>query len=148
MPDRREDILARLPVVIGAIPGIVRTLRNQKSVTGKTGATVVISDGDEASVMEDDSNVSNRRPIMIDMTPGISLLLGEPSPTIGTTANNLRAKIIYAVMTDEELQSIVGTNGFVKYQGLGNELDRGNSALADYSLNFRIRYPLFVNELS
>jgi hypothetical protein len=147
MRDRREEVLARLHAIMAGIPGL-RAVRNQKDVTGRAAATVALFDGDETAVLQDDSNCSPHKPVMVDMLPGIVLLMGDVAPTIGASLNNFRALIIYAVMTDDELQGIIGPNGFVKYETLSNELDRGRTMTAQYDMNFRIRYPLFISELS
>lgn len=147
MLDRREQILARLIVIAEAIPGIAKAARNRQDVSGAARPAIIITDGHEVSDPQPNTSRPSNAPALIDMTPEIVILYAAKSEDVGSGINTLRRYLIKAVLTDTELQASVGTNGFIRYDGLLNELTRAKDVAAETNVNFTIRYPLIVSEL-
>ena len=73
MADVREDILARLLVVVAAIPNLRSSHRSNVDIDETQLPAVVVLDGDEET--NDSTDLSMRpanRPTVVQLTPGIS----------------------------------------------------------------------------
>ena len=68
MVDVREDILARLLVVVATIPNIRSAHRNNVDITEDQLPAALVLDGDEET--NEAQNRPSNSPIMVQMTPG------------------------------------------------------------------------------
>jgi hypothetical protein len=149
--DVRENILVRLlSLADSQAPG--RADRNVGSTSGLDLSFIVL-DGDEVT-REDNSTPRNSRGdprIMQDftvMTPTFLAILGAPSTDIGTLLNAVRAQVVPLVINDPELISYVGPGGELRYSGCSLNTDTVEKREGRLELNFRITYPLSINDLS
>lgn len=144
MADKREEILARLVVIVGAIDGVVTAARNQPDIDDEQRPAIVILDADEAADDADPAGVmrgsaARRR---IGMSPEIYILLGANPEDVGTTINAMRAKVIKAILMDATLNTIIGANGAIRYEGCATGLSRGRGLEAEMGVSFTFSYIL------
>ena len=64
-----------------------------------------------------EQDIAGRAPNIVEMTPEVLILLGATPERVGTALNELRAKLVKAVLTDAQLAALAGTNGRVRYVG-------------------------------
>jgi len=146
--DRREEILARLVVIAETIPGITRAARNRQDVSGAARPAIIVTDGHEVCQPPPNGSRPTTAPSLVDMTPEIVILYSAKAEDVGTGINALRLALIKAILGDTDLQNSTGTNGFIRYDGMLNELTRAKDVAAETNVNFTLSYPLIVSELS
>lgn len=149
--DVRESILVRLLYLAESqAPG--RADRNVGDTSG-IALSFVLLDGDEAE-REDNSTPKNSRSdprilrgFMV-MNPTFIAILGAPSTDIGTLLNDVRRQVVPLVINDPELMLYVGANGEIRYTGCSLDTDTGEKREGRLLLNFRLIYPLNINDLN
>lgn len=150
MVDVREDILARLLVVVATIPNIRSAQRNASELTEEQLPAVVVFDGDEDT--NDASDLSQRpanRPTVVQMTPQI--LIAQHANEVGSDLTTLRRELIKRVLHDTELNELAKTarngNGAIRY--LGCQTDFGWARLLHGALQaqFLFKYTLRPDDL-
>jgi hypothetical protein len=141
--DRREEILVRLLAISLGITGVTRAVRNRTNISPGLGATIVIWNGDEEVVLQK----PGRGPKIVEMTPVLRVMVEAGADDVGTLLNRLRRRMLRAILDDEELRALTGTNGEIRYDGLANSLERGLMVEGEDWLTFVFRYPLLFNEL-
>jgi hypothetical protein len=148
--DRREEILARLTVIIGEVPGVFKGARNQQQVSGKAQPTIFLHDASEEPREEPNVVRASRNGYkdLVLMSPQIFILMGTPAADIGTAVNAFRIPLVAAVLGDSALWDIVGPNGEIRYAGCGLETAWGESREGRLDVNFHITYVLDLAELS
>lgn len=147
MTDRREMILARLLEIAKGIDGIAAAFRNRDEISERQRPAIIILDADEAADDADPSQRPSRSPRRVAMTPEVYILLGAKPEDLGTAINILRARLVKAVLTDERLRTIVGSNGEVRYEGCATALARGRSMEGEMGVSFSFTYVLRPEEL-
>lgn len=152
MADIREAILQRIQTIMESIaPG--RVFRNIDDISGRSGLSIALHDGDEA-VSDDFSLPVNSRgdPRIVkdymSMTPSVLLILGGTSATVGSDMNANRALIIPLVIGDNTLAGYVGSNGKLRYTGASFDVQAGERREARMTLDFRFTYPIDVLHLT
>jgi len=141
MADKREEILSRLAVVAAGISGVVQVGRNDIGIAESARPAIVILDGNEQA--EDPRSEKPRAPRRVVMSPQIFVMAtGEVASNVGTELNAIRAALIAAVTADATLQSLVGTNGEISYQGCEVGLARGRQIEGEMSISIGFAYVL------
>jgi hypothetical protein len=147
MTDRREMILTRLLAVAMSCPGITAAFRNKDEISEKQRPAIVILDADEVADDADPTLRPVRSPRRIGMTPEIYILLGGKPEDIGPAINALRASFVKALLTDQDLQALVGTSGDIRYEGCATGLARGRNMEGEMGVSFTFTYVLRPDEL-
>ena len=151
MVDVREDILARLLVVVATIPNIRSAQRNNVEIPEDQLPAAIVFDGDEET--NDASDLSMRppnRPTMVRMHPEI--VIAQQADEAGSDLSVLRRELIKRVLTDTELnETIVKTgrfgNGAIRYLGCQTDLGWGRSLQGALRAQFMFKYALKIEEL-
>jgi hypothetical protein len=151
MSDTRELILERLLMIVGTIPNIAFTDRNNGDIPEDSLPAAIVFDGDEET--DDRSDVSSRpanRPTLVQMVPEI--VLAAQSGQAGTDLTTLRAALIRLVLTDVELNdSIVKTgrngNGAIRYLGCRTDYGWMRSNIGGLIAQFMFKYVLRPDDL-
>lgn len=146
--DRREEVLVRLEAIALTIPGVATVARNTIAISDTARPAIVVLDGDE-ELVRDHGSSGGRGSMgarLMDMTPQLFVLVGAKGAEIGPSLSALRVALLAAVETDAALLAIVGSNGFVAYDGLGTDLAAGRTVAGNMQLQIRIRYPLIPAE--
>jgi hypothetical protein len=151
MIDVREDILARLFVIVGTIPNIKASYRNNIAITEDRLPAAIVMDGDEGT--DDISDLSmhpSTKPIAVQMVPEI--IIAQQAENAGTDITTLRRELIKRVLFDTELnEQIVKTgrhgNGAIRYLGCQTDLGWMRSLHGALLARFMFKYFLKPNEL-
>lgn len=153
MSDKREAILARLLTIAAGLDGIVYAARNDINIGEEQLPAAIVLDGEEE--VDDDllrRNVPALAPMLVHMTPLVSLWVSESTAEVGSALNALRAGLIRAVLSDSELAALAGagggrSSGAVRYLGCTPGMQEGRAVIGNIVPRFRISYLLDPSEL-
>ena len=146
--DKREQILARLVEVAASVPGVRTVTRNTDEISEHKRPAIAVFDADEsADEAAERQDHPGRAPNLVVMTPEVLILLGAPPASVGTALNDLRAKLIKAVLTDQALIELAGANGRVRYAGCSTHLGHGRSMEGTMGVQFSLAYVLRPEQL-
>jgi hypothetical protein len=146
---KREDILARLLVILNTIEDFKLVARNLDEFPEKVRPAVILLDGGEEAVPELQRPwVKGRAYTVVQMNPLIVVSIGGRPQDIGTDINELMARVVTAVMTDAELTTIVVANAQcgVYYLATDDRLNHSLTMDCDMQMRFGIRYTLLPIE--
>jgi len=145
--DRREEILARLLVIIDGVDGIRKGYRNLDDIAGIIRPCARMFDGAEGpseNVTPGDHRGGGAH--IMTMRPSVGIAMSATPEKIGTDLNTMRLKFIKAVTTDAALLGICGRNGRIRYEGCEPETSAGRAVNGEMFLTFAISYPLIPGE--
>jgi hypothetical protein len=146
--DKREAILQRLIEVAAGIPGVVTAVRNHDEISEHARPAVAVFDADETSdERSEQQGHPGRAPNIVEMTPEVMILLGALPERIGTALNEIRARLVKAVLTDAQLIALAGPNGRVRYAGCSTHLGHGRSMEGAMGVHFTFAYVLRPEQL-
>lgn len=151
MADVREDILARLLMVVATIPNIRSAHRNNVDITEDQLPAALVLDGDEDSDGASDVSMKQpHRPYNVQMTPEI--IIAQQADEVGSDLTTLRRELIKRVLTDTELnEQIVKTgrhgNGAIRYLGCQTDLGWMRSLHGALRAQFLFKYTLKPEDL-
>jgi hypothetical protein len=145
--DVREDILARLLVVVAGIPNIKSAQRNNTEIPEDLLPAALVFDGDEDSNGASDiaSGRPGRRTYVVQMTPEIVIV--QQVDEVGSELTTLRRELIKRVVNDTELNGLAGTNGAIRYLGCQTDLGWGRSLQGALRAQFVFKYALKIEDL-
>jgi len=146
MIDVRENVLARLVVIVATIPNIKSAQRNNVDMSEEQLPAAIVFDGDEET--DDRSDVSMRppnRPTLVTMLPEI--VIAQQSDQAGSDITTLRRELIKRVLYDTELNNnIVKTgrngNGAIRYLGCQTDVGWMRSLHGALRAQFMFKYVL------
>ena len=165
--DRRQEILDRLWVILSALtvnlaggpngPVQIKAgsiVRNRNDLQADKTPGMIILDADE---VKDPTKLQLPRGItetrmpaqMMKMTPEIYIVMDvRPvgNPNMGQDLNTARLAVLNAIMTDTQLQEIVGSNGGITYDGCVTDLARNRTMKGQLGMSVTFSYPLIVAE--
>lgn len=147
--DKRELILARLFMVLGAIPGVEQCVRNRAELPDEKRPAILMLDGNEES-RDTLPGVPPISPMLVSLEPEIYLSMKSAKPDnvgIGQALNAFRVLILKAITTDAVLLSLIGTNGKIQYNGCITDLARGRAMDGEMALTIAFVYILKPTEL-
>jgi hypothetical protein len=142
---KREEILARLLVILNTVEDLAHVARNEDEFPEAVRPAAILLDGDEEAVAELARPwVKGRAYTVVQMNPLIVVSMGGKPEEIGTDINELMARVVTAVMADVELTSIVVANAQcgVYYIATDNRLNHSLAMDCDLQMRFGIRYTL------
>jgi hypothetical protein len=145
--DVREAILARMLVLLNAIPGEGDVARNQIVNDDGSPLRLVLIDGEE--VLLDDGGLSNKpklSPRPMKMYPLVVVGSIAKPKEIGTDLSVRRGKIIKAIETDSELAALTVKNTGGRYTGIDNTFAAAFLTLAQAPMRFEFTYLLRPSE--
>jgi hypothetical protein len=139
--DKRELILVRLLEVLSTIDGI-NAFRNKTILSAIQKPAILLFDSDE-KVDQDD--FERKRPpagkFRVSMQPEIYVLLSSSPDSVGQELNQMRARVIKAVLTDTQLKTLCH-DGDMRYGGCATGLASGRSMEGEAGLSFIFNYIL------
>jgi hypothetical protein len=146
MIDVRENILARLVVIVGTIPNIRSAYRNNVDIAENDLPTAIVFDGDEET--DDASDATMRppnRPTLVTMRPEI--IIAQQSDEAGSDITTFRRELIRRILYDTELNTtIVKTgrngNGAIRYLGCQTDVGWMRSLHGALRAQFMFKYAL------
>ena len=151
--DIREDALARIFTVMGAVPGITTNVRNRGLMQNEQRPAQVLLDGDEQPRLSiDTARIKGlamlMAPQLIVLRPEVYYLPKEKRPknddptNIGSEANAWRIDFLSRLWADQQLADILGANGSIVYNGCETDLKSGSAMSGEIRLDFIMIYPL------
>jgi hypothetical protein len=152
MNDKREEIIERLVEIAGTVPGIHAegNLRNIPPTDNQLPA-IVTFDGDEEPAPQNDHRARPGmapRIMVMTVTMVIGLIARDGEPNVGSQLNEFRADLISLVLSDAQLQAVVGQNGAVRYAGCQVETDTARADAGQMGCAFEIAYVLRPSDLN
>lgn len=148
MVDTREAILSRLFAVIGTVAAVAAVGRNVEDVPGLARPAIILRDGAEDFFDKPETERRSRVQRM-QMTPGLMILAGADSSSVGFLLNTLRARLIVAVVGDAELWGLVSQrNGEIRYGGCERLPASPESKEGRMEVSFALTYVLRLSDLS
>lgn len=139
MTDLRENIAKRLEVICNTC---APTRRLAVSLHKSIRPAIVVNDGAESV----EQNKGGRAPMIVKLLPQLILIV-QDGDNPGKAINKLRAAVLKAVLTDTTLNAMLHPHGMIKYTGLENGVDQGETVEAHMALNFEVTYPLAPADL-
>lgn len=154
MADTRELILNRLLAIATGQAGFESAVRNRGLLTTEKRPAIIVLDGRETPVLTHGGRSNRARngmsmpltPSVMALQPEIYILLDEHRPTnenVGTLLNTLRRSFIRALAEDTEMQSLLGANGGIVYNGADTDLKSGGALSGQMRLDFQFSYVFF-----
>jgi len=142
---KREDIMARLLVILNTVEGFKFVARNVDEFPEKIRPAVILLDGDEEAVAELARPwVKGKAYTVVQMNPLIVISMGGRPQDVGADINELMARTVTAVLSDVELTTIVVVNAQcgVYYLASDYRLSHSLAMDCDMQMRFGIRYTL------
>lgn len=159
--DRRTLILQELESLLGGLtitlsngainPG--NFVRNRNDLPKEKVPGVLLLDGDEVPTgpaVPTGRNVPVTARLM-RMQPEIYVVLDVRRPTnlnVGEDLTIARQVIIPAILEDQTLQAIVGSNGQISYEGIVTDLARNRMMEGQMGIAFSFVYPFIPKEIA
>jgi hypothetical protein len=148
--DTREDILARLLVVVASIPNIRSSYRNNVDISENQMPAAIVLDGDEQA--HEALNRQSNSPIMVEMTPGIVLQVTDDNVDLGSTITTFRRDLIRLVLFDTVLNDLIVKssprgNGAIRYLGCNTDVGWTRTGWAALTAQFMFKYTLRPEQL-
>ncbi len=165
--DRRQEVLTRLFELLGGltipllggpvgpvtiVPGNIVHNRNELPADLVPG--IILLDADE--IKDPRTQLPPRGlieravpPSIMKMTPEIYVVLdtrGITNQNMGEDLNTARLAILAAVLPDKQLQSIVGSNGNIVYDGCVTDFARNRTMKGQLGVSITYMYPLIPGE--
>jgi hypothetical protein len=148
--DKRELILLRLCASIGATPGVAAVYRDRGDFPTDKLPLAIVLDGIERKILGSEAlgrtTPGSRRvsPSIMGLNPQIFFVL-RPVPqreadTLGPLLSDWRAKLLKAILADQQLLSLVGPNGDIEYLGSETDMQTGRSMEGQLQINVQFRY--------
>jgi hypothetical protein len=150
--DRREQILARLLVVLETVSGVRVAVRNRGELPPNKRPAVILLDADEIAreAPPQQRGRLTMAPNLVDMSPEIYVVMDQREPqnaSIGEDMNTLRIAIMKAIMSDDQLAAILGSNGDIQYNGCETDMASGRSLEGQMHIRMTFTYVLRPSEL-
>jgi hypothetical protein len=123
-------------------------VRNRGALPTDVRPAIILLDGDEENAGSNSTNGRSMlmRPSLMTMRPELYVVLDErrlKNDTVGESLNNYRMLIARAIATDEQMATLLGSNGKVVYNGCATDLKSGSALTGQMRLDFAFTY-LFV----
>lgn len=148
MADIREQILSRLATVCAGVTGVTTAGRNLTDVPLMARPAVLVNGGAEQMISSPRPGARFSQVQLMELTPGITLLVrSDTGAEAGSLMSLFRGRLVAAILADATLQSIVTTNGAIRYDGC-NEVDpTPESKEPRLELQIAFTYPLRLADL-
>jgi hypothetical protein len=150
--DRREQILARLLAILESVGGVRVAVRNRGELPPAKRPAVILLDADEIArtAPPQQRGRLTMMPNLVDMSPEIYVVMDQREPqneSIGEDMNALRIAIMKAIMSDDPLAAILGSNGDIQYNGCETDMASGRSLEGQMHIRMTFTYALRPSEL-
>ena len=147
--DKREAILARILALLRTVNGVtppLQVFRNRAQFETPQLPALVLLDGKE--VLKNPSMPHTRGgaivPTVYDLTPQVFIIL-RPRENIndggvGEELSDLRMQVLKAIIYDDDLRGLLGSNGEINYLGHETDLQTGSTIEGQMRLDFQLSY--------
>jgi hypothetical protein len=149
MIDRREEILARLRLLIADIPGVVRAARNGDELSGRSRPAIFLQDAVEERVDNGMGGPTNSQAQMMRLSPHINLLMGQPTEELGPAMSEFRRLLVVKILNDATLIEMLGGDRrqTMRFESCAVTTEAGETREGRMELVFTFDYPFKLSEL-
>ena len=164
MIDQRELIMQAIEALLASVPGIRGVFRDRGELPeqDKTPGIVLLDGEEKIKTQLAGRNFTSMPVAVFTLLPQVFLVLtmrddstnvtlaGADNPA-WTELSSFRAKIINAMLTDENLVALIGDNGSIEYRGFDSDMKTGSTMGvlgAHMQFYFAISYVLDPSDLS
>lgn len=149
MTDIREAILSRLLVIAKTVTASAERMDFSAEINDQP--NLVLVDGEESLIDSDPFAHSSLAPVKIQMEPHFALLV-QTSAAAGPALNTIRAKLIKAVLTDDQLSELTTMQSGARkigarFMGCETGVQMGEGLIAFMTLRFALVYHLKPTDL-
>lgn len=147
---KRKLILIRLAAVLEGASGVLEFVRNRQLTTDKRPAIQLLDSDEVADRAAFGRGRPANAPNLSVMSPEIFVFLKNvkpENPTVGDDLNDFVATVLKAVITDPELNDLVGSNGEIRYDGLSTDLGEDRTIEGKARLGISFVYVFRPNDL-
>jgi hypothetical protein len=160
MTDKREMILAQMLLLLGTITDSVsqslNVFRNRAEIPADKLPAVVLLDGKEnirwPKILPVATRGGARIPAVYDLHPQVFIILKPrddiQNEGVGEELSGLRMQVLKAMIQDDGLRGLLGSNGELNYLGHITDLQTGSTVLGQMQLNFQLSYVFDPNDLN
>lgn len=160
--DRREQIMTLLGDLLGAITNgsqAIQVFRDRGELDQPSRGSFVLLDGKEELVTQiRGQSMTNTPAAVFRLTPEIwyvakarddttNLTLDGVSAPIGPELSAVRLSVIKTLLTDPNLEALLGPNGQVAYLGCNTDMQSGSTIEGQLQLLFSFDYVLDPRKL-
>ena len=150
--DRREQILLRLLAILETVPGMKAVARDRGGLPPEKRPGLILLDADEEAGEPPHQGTGRLTlaPNLVTMVPEIYIVMDirePPNEKIGEDMNALRVVILKSIFNDAPLQTLLGTNGSIRYLGCETDMASGRSMEGQMHIRTAYRYVLRPSEL-
>jgi hypothetical protein len=155
MTQLREQILAQLHHLLGALPGLALCARDRGELSNDQRPGMIILDGSEA-IIGDPATLKTVRmvPAIFTLRPQIIFVAKErdtsANETVDGKAATIGPELTYwleltqaTIFNDPTLRQLVTPNGQISYLGHETDFQWGSSLLGAIQMNFAFLYPFY-----
>jgi hypothetical protein len=136
MPDRRENILARMFVVVSGVSGFATAVRNEIEFDDTSLPAVSVLEGEEVVDLDNDNDGRGQnQPQRI--TAMIPVYIKTAGADAGTQGNALRVSVVNAVLNDATLKAMARR---VRYAGVKSQLHPALLMIGGIAVMFAVTY--------
>jgi hypothetical protein len=148
--DKREKLLVRLNKILDDLASgtEIKVYRNRAEFDYGELPAYILLDGTEATGTK---STDRRGPQIMMLTPQIFYV---PTPTenqlninMGPQLSAMRVTMIKAIMQDETLTGLLGTNGYAEYRGMETDMQTGAEVKGQFRMDFAFAYVFDFNKL-
>lgn len=162
--DRREELLLRIMAILQGMlettPGFVTVWRDRGEIPPVDSETkapllpaAILLDGREAPRVRTEGHAYGRRPpgTIVTLMPEVWVVLmpkeNVTNEGIGEELSAFRVKVVGAIVNDDTLIAIVGSNGEIEYRGCETDMQSGGLLEGQMRMDFGLTYTLLPDEL-
>lgn len=150
--DRRERILVRVEAILTELATNdgtgIHVYRNRAEFETYELPAYVLLDGVENNEV---ASSDKRGPQIMSLQPQIFYV---PVPTenpmndgMGPRLSAMRSAMVKALLLDEQLSELLGSNGYASYRGIETDMQTGAEVKGQFRMDFAFGYVFNVNKL-
>jgi hypothetical protein len=162
MTDKREMILSQMLLLLSTVSDTydpsqsLNVFRNRAEIPADKLPAVVLLDGKESLKYPKMLPVATRGgaliPAVYDLHPQVFIVLRPrddiQNEGVGEELSGLRMQVLKAIIQDDGLRGLLGSNGELNYLGHDTDLQTGSTVLGQMQLNFQLSYVFDPNDLN
>lgn len=142
MTFKRELILQRLVAIAQEIDGVKTTARDVLHFDDDMLPAIGVLEGDEEAEGDDPVEHEPTAIRRVTMTPHVVVVGGALPENLGSTLNGIYAKLVRAVLSDDELKLLVLDRIKMRFMGMESDLAIGRQMLGQMAAKFQFTYLL------
>lgn len=161
--DKRELVLLQIQAALSAIPGLsaAQVYRDRGEIDEEKTIlpVMILLDGIETKRLDISSSRRDGArggpvavvPSIMELVPQIFFIMKpkvlNKASEYGPEVSGWRIKVLKAIMKNDALLALLGSNGSIDYRGMDTDFQTGRTMEGQLQFNFAFRYVLNPNDL-